>query len=331
MHIVFSTYNVLKGRPSSHDARDFKRHFEIETANLDGSNRNRLTSRDGLDHSPTWSPDGTRIAFLRSRCYTPSDTYKPEILVANADGSKVRRIVNEFEGLGYYTGVNHVGGLTWSPDGQRLAFATTNLESSEPRDGRVHAVSSSKIYTVATDGSDRILLHEVTGQGSRSASLSWSPDGSRLAFAATEDDRLKVFLSDRSGGDLRVVAEPDLDRPADEVTVGRLSWSPNMSRIPFPVITPMSSEGAIYLANADGSQTRKVTEGFYAAWSPDGFRIAVVEPHSDDVVLYSVAPDGSDIRPLVRRVSSGGIIRSGETSGRVGRGEVLEAAGGGDD
>ena len=103
LHIAFSTYNVLKGDPGYHDAPDFKRYFEIETTTLDGSDRKRLTSGDGLDHSPAWSPDGTQVAFLRSRCYTPSITYKPEILVANADGSKVRRIVKEFERAGYIT------------------------------------------------------------------------------------------------------------------------------------------------------------------------------------------------------------------------------------
>ena len=329
LHIAFSTYNVLKGEPGYHDAPDFERYFEIETANLDGFNRKRLTSEDGLDHSPTWSPDGTQIAFLRSRCYTPSDTYKPEILVANADGSKVRHIIKEFEGLGYYGGVNHVGGLTWSPDGQLLAFTTRNLESGEPRDGKFHAVSSSKIYTVETDGSNRSLLHDVTGQGSLPASLSWSPDGSRLAFAATEDNRLKIFSSDRSGGDFRVVGEPDLDMPADEVEVGRLSWSPDAAQILIPTRNRRSLEDTIYLANADGSRVMELVEGFHAAWSPDGSRIGVVEPRSNDVVLYSVAPDGSDFRPLVKRVSSGGIIRNRESRGSVEEVEVLQAVAGG--
>ena len=99
------------------------------------------------------------------------------------------------------------------------------------RDHKFHAVSSSKIYTVAPDGSDRNLLHDITGEGHLSASLSWSPDGSRLAFAAMEGNRLRVFSSDRSGGDLRVVAEPDVAMPVDEVEVGKLSWSPDISQI----------------------------------------------------------------------------------------------------
>ena len=41
--------------------------WDIATSNLDGSERKRLTVAEGVDVSPAWSPDGSRIAFLSRR------------------------------------------------------------------------------------------------------------------------------------------------------------------------------------------------------------------------------------------------------------------------
>ena len=49
---------------------------------------------------------------------------------------------------------------------------------------------------------------------------------------------------------------------------------------------------------------RKVTEGGYASWSPDGPQIAVLTEFSD-AHLSTMAPDGSDVRVLVRREADG--------------------------
>ena len=43
------------------------KHYEIATANLDGSGYRRLTDANGSDILPAWSPDGSRIAFVSNR------------------------------------------------------------------------------------------------------------------------------------------------------------------------------------------------------------------------------------------------------------------------
>ena len=56
--------------------------------NADGSEQTRLTDNDGDDESPSWSPDGEKIAFA-------SDRDGPvEIYVMDADGSDVTRLTN---------------------------------------------------------------------------------------------------------------------------------------------------------------------------------------------------------------------------------------------
>ena len=75
--------------------------------NADGTGRHSLAMEGG---QPTWSPDGTKIAFATNRT---------GISVVNADGTG-------------YTEVTHADDVfpEWSPDGSRIAFA---------RSGRVNA------------------------------------------------------------------------------------------------------------------------------------------------------------------------------------------------
>ena len=89
----------------------FSRGGDIFTVEPDGSRVRRIVSRPAVEHMPTWSPDGRRIAFL---------SFDRRIVVVGADGSARRvlyRLPRMFEGI---------TGLAWSPDGSRIAFAIAN-------------------------------------------------------------------------------------------------------------------------------------------------------------------------------------------------------------
>ena len=75
--------------------------------NADGSGVTRLTGNDAVDGSPSWSPDGRRIAFDSTR------DGNREIYVMNADGSGVTRLTHNPADDGY---------PAWSPDGRHIAF-----------------------------------------------------------------------------------------------------------------------------------------------------------------------------------------------------------------
>jgi dipeptidyl aminopeptidase/acylaminoacyl peptidase len=125
---AYATFPGSNGK-IAFDRREGGHISEIWIMNADGSGETRLTSvaHDPLfihpgDIEPTWSPDGTKIAFSSHRDYNFSYTTRTEseIYVMNADGSDVNKLTNEFESDGY---------PSWSPDGTKIAFVSKRDES----------------------------------------------------------------------------------------------------------------------------------------------------------------------------------------------------------
>src|SRR6188508_387922 len=102
------------------------------------------TPREWKDGSPSWSPDGRRIAFYSDR------DGNAEIYVMNADGSGVRRLTNTKADEGY---------PSWSPDGRTITFDSD-------RDGNF------EIYAMDADGSNP---RRLTNHPARDVSASWAP------------------------------------------------------------------------------------------------------------------------------------------------------------
>lgn len=126
----------------------------------DGKNPRPLTDRDDID--PTWSPDGSMIAFASSRA---GDR---QLFVMNADGTNIRQV----------TYLDNMGGRsTWSPDGTRLAFYRG------PRGDR-------NIYVINVDGTGLVQLTD----GGDNLGPSWSPDGNWLAFTSFRDGNNEIYL-----------------------------------------------------------------------------------------------------------------------------------------
>jgi len=127
---------------------------------LDGKNPHPITDHDDID--PTWSPDGSMIAFASSRI---GDR---QLFVMTADRTDLRRVTN----------LDHMGGRSsWSPDGKRLAF----YRGPE---------GDHNIYIINIDGTGLVQLTN----GGDNLGPSWSPDGEWIAFTSFRDGNNEIYV-----------------------------------------------------------------------------------------------------------------------------------------
>lgn len=100
----------------------------IYTVKLDGTGLRRVTGPSNQDRSPSWSPSGKKIAFVR-------ESPEVEVHVVRADGADRKKLTR--------LGRNANGkDPSWSPDGARIVFVR-------------EAAVDDTIWTMKSDGSDK--------------------------------------------------------------------------------------------------------------------------------------------------------------------------------
>ena len=239
---------------------------EIFAMNPDGSGQTNLTNDPSTqtadDRDPSWSPDGSKIAFSRA-----SEGHM-NVYVMNADGSTRVNLTPGADTTGF---ANAGIEPTWSPDGTRIAYN-----------------HSGDIWVMdAASGAGKVRLEFGTPLETEPA---WSPDGTRIAFMRGVD----IWVGPATGG---VPTQLTTTTAAAERSP---DWAPDGSRIVYNrggQIWVMSATGSGQTALTVGGDQG----GTLPAWSPDGTKIVFdstgfTAPNGYDIFLFN--PDGTGVARL---------------------------------
>jgi TolB protein len=220
----------------------------IAVVGADGRGRHSL----GPGWNPSWSPDGTKLAFAFGTTGSVSGVSVPDL----AGGTYNVNIPDDFD----------VGRPRWSPDGRWVAFEAYPVQGSAGGDD----VDYVDLWVAQADGTPPRLLVDATktpGNGSGAsqsgAAWSWSPDSQSIAFEWPAHRALNVAIVDVQTGAIRIVTHG-----------GQPSWSPDGRHLVFV------HAQWIDVIGVDGSGLRTLVRlprnesGGPVSWSPDGKTIA---------------------------------------------------------
>ena len=236
--------------------------YELQVADADGANpQTALASREPII-SPTWSPDGGRIA------YVSFEAKKPVVYVHDLTTAR-RHVVANFKGSN--------SAPAWAPDGKRLAVVLTkdgnsqiylvNADGSSPTrltssgtidtepqfspDGQyVYFTSdrggSPQIYRVGTSGGSP---ERVTFNGSYNVTPRLSPDGKSMAYIAREGGRFQLAVMDLASKQTQVLTDSSKDESP--------SYAPNGRMILFA--TEIGGRGVLSAVSSDGRVKQRLS------------------------------------------------------------------------
>jgi dipeptidyl aminopeptidase/acylaminoacyl peptidase len=233
-------------------------------APADGGHPFQLTQGKKSATAARWSPDGKWIAFLSSR-----KDDKNQIFAIRPDGG---------EALPLTASETAISGFEWSPDGTRIAYWAPEpeakaLKTRKEQMGDFAVVRREYAYEqISIADVAEVMKKPAAGSAHTSgrdfsvSGLAWSPDGTRLAFAATiNPDLVQGTTSDlyvlRLDGDTvkKIVSQPGPD--------ANPKWSPDGAYIAFESAMSRAadffhSNGRIAIVSADGGPVTSLTDGF---------------------------------------------------------------------
>lgn len=250
---------------------------------------------------PTWHPDGNALLYIHA---DPVEGFDGSIVAVELANPGVETVLYTPSVVGSPNGYG-VFQPRYSPDGTKIAFLLNGEAGSDPND--------EGLYVMDADGSNVTQIDNwgTSGYGFQGQQFGWSPDGSLIAYWASEDafGKLYVIAPDGTGktridvGDVAV--SPDLGAnvqkcmtqfcwaPAGDYVVASASWWNGSSIVMVPWrfeldgVTPETR-----ISDTDGPlPNSSFFEGVYVFQNRIWF-IPEVTPGN----VSSMALDGSDVR-----------------------------------
>jgi dipeptidyl aminopeptidase/acylaminoacyl peptidase len=196
-----------------------------------GSTRQITSGDDWNDTDPSWSPDGTRLAFVTDRSGKEyDDSRKRDVCTIPAAGGALTRVSNS---AGRNTSPE------WSPDGRTIAYLNSEDEDAEPI----------ILLTPATGGPFRPAASDLD---MNPTNLQWADNGRVLLFESVARGEIHLYRIDLQLG--AVSAVTSCSRAVRSVDVGR-----TRGRMVY-LANDFQHLDDVYTANLDGNGEKKLTD-----------------------------------------------------------------------
>jgi len=243
--------------------------------------------------SPAISPQGDKIAFISNR----HDFF--DVFVMNAvDGSDLDKLIdgqqtNNFEELHLLT-----PGISWSPDGKRLAIAT--------KAGERDAI----ILVDVKSGDTEKLTFELDGI----FSVDWSPKGDRIAFVGNTSRQSDIYVFDLNTRELKNLTDDIFsdEQPAWSHDGTEIYFSSDRSATgglePATLTEFLEHQLDLYSVDLSTRAVRKLTswdncDETSPVGSPDGKKVLFVSDRNGINNVYELTLETGAIRPLTNSLS----------------------------
>lgn len=262
---------------------DFGRQ-NVYRMDSDGFGQTRLTDTARFNSSPSWSPDGKKVAFEAK-----DESGYGEVFAMDADGSNEVNLTNNNE--------VHDVGPAWFPNGRKIAFA------SHRRGGGYQGGGNNwELWVMTLDASGDPVgpPTRLTRNAAFDTSPAVSPDGRKIAFSSDRDGDFDIYvmLTRPEGPNNRPVKLTDNATAHDEAP----DWSPDGTKLAFAGNGTFALDILVMKPVPEGPTNRpknltskSAADDSSPAWSPDGRQIAF---QSDRPVnnheVWRMGADGSN-------------------------------------
>lgn len=266
--------------------RGGNKYREIYVMDWDSANIEKITNHKSVALSPSWSPDGQRVAYT-------AFVQRTKTKIRNADLFIFELFTGKRWLVSYREGIN--SGSNFAPDGKYIFLTLSqqgtpdifkmtydgtlvskitngprgamNVEPAVSPDGTKIAFSSDRsgqpmIYVMNVDGTN---VQRRTFAGRYNSTPAWSPDGKRLAFAGWENDHFDIFTMNADGTNMvRITSSKKKNG----------KWANNED----PVFSPdgrllmytsnRSGPSQIYISDLEGEEERNITNDSHNYFKP---------------------------------------------------------------
>ena len=195
-----------------------------------------LIRMEGRQYQPSWSPDGSALAFVDA----PPDGENSTIYVQAAGDARPRLLIS---------GGGSVSSPVWSPDGKSLAYVQSKQDATEILILSLHDGVSRNLTT--------LFPHRY---GLNYRRLDWSPDGSFLVVddKVNDTDPLGLYLVHVSDGKKLKLTYPNMDIIGDVAP----RFSPDGTQVAFIRVKYQFQEG-VFVSPVTGGEARQLTDQFH--------------------------------------------------------------------